>query len=116
MRLILQPHDFEIKVSGETLNKSSSKGYIVEISKKGAAHFYDYNQAPIDVLEGPDKTFAEFKVDWSKDSLKISFGHTETVDNYPHCDGEHDRWSTKWADEYTVVLDIGSNKAEAIQK
>ena len=28
----------------------------------------------------------------SADGLRVSFAVTKTVDNYPNCDGEHDRW------------------------
>ena len=45
-------------------------------------------------------------LDWKQSEISVQFGSEQTIDNYPHCDGEHDRWSTKWVAEHEVKLQI----------
>lgn len=111
IRLIIKPHDFELKISDEILRSSSCKGYIIEVSCTGDAHFYDYENNLLEKASGTEKKFAEVRFAWRQDLLQLDFGHMETVDNYPNCDGEYDRWSEEWVAEYGVNLNTATNPA-----
>lgn len=102
VRLIIEPCEYEIKLSGEILNKFSCKGYKAEISDKGAVNLYDYGNKLIASFDETGEKYREFRFEMKDGAFVISFGHTETVDNYPNCDGEYDRWSTRWIAEHKI--------------
>lgn len=112
IRLVIKPHDFELKISDEILRSSSCKGYVIEVSRTGDTHFYDYENNLLVTASGTEKEFAEVRFSWQQDLLTLDFGHMETVDNYPNCDGEYDRWSEKWVPEYGVNLNTATSPAE----
>lgn len=104
VRLILEPVEYELQMSGAVLNKVSCKGYIIDITNTGAVRFCDYAGALLAEKAAVDKEFKEFRLQWKDSAPAVSFGYQETVDNYPNCDGEYDRWSTRWAEEYNAAL------------
>ncbi len=109
VKLIIAPHEYEIKISDEVLKSSSCRGYIIEISSKGAASYFDNDGLLICKSEETQNDFREFGVEWKQGILILRFGHTETVDNYPNCDGEYDRWDTRWVAEYEIKIDTTTN-------
>ncbi len=113
VKLIIKPTEYELKISDEVLKKASCKGYIIEITNKGAVRFCDVDNTLIAELNGADTEFKEFNFEWFEDKLRVCFGQTETVDNYPNCDGEYDRWSTTWVGGYEAVLYTENNTATA---
>ncbi len=113
--LVIEPQEYELKISGETLRKASCTGYRIEITNKGAARFCDYQNNLLAELAETQKEFREFDFQWSENRLRVCFGHMETVDNYPNCDGEYDRWSTRWVKEYEVALDTATNQTEVTE-
>ena len=38
----------------------------------------------------------------------IEFGFTEEIDYFTNCDGEHDRYGTKWIQEYKITLNTNT--------
>lgn len=107
--LALEPAEYELKLSGEVLKKVSCPGYKIHITDRGGAQFLDQQEKPLAVFPETEKTFREFKLSWSDEAVQVIFGHTEEVDNYPNCDGEHDRYSTRWVAERTVSLNTASS-------
>ncbi len=105
LRLIIKPHEFELKLSGEVLRSSSCKGYIIETSSNAEVNFYDANAEFIAKSAGVDRSFSQVEFSMKENLLRLSFGRFVTVDNYPNCDGEYDRWSTEWSSEYEVIFD-----------
>lgn len=105
-RLIIEPHDYELNLSGEVLRKSSCGGYKAEITDRGEVYLLDMENNPVAHYDETQKRYREFRVELKQEMLCISFGHTETVDNYPDCDGEYDRWSTRWTTDYEVKIVI----------
>jgi len=112
-RLIIEPQEYELKLSGEVLTKASCKGYTIEITDMGAARFFDWEGNLIASSEPTRKAFREFRFEWKQDGLRVIFGHKETQDNYPNCDGESDRWSTVWVADYGVALDTDTLRVKA---
>ncbi len=114
LKLVIQPHDFELKLSGDILRNSSCKGYIIEVSCKGQVCFYDYDNNLLATAINTERDFSQIKFTWKQDKLHLSFGKEITVDNYPNCDGESDRWSTRWNSDYEVILNTATNQIETI--
>lgn len=112
MRLIINPHEFELKISDDVLRKSSCDGYVIEVSRKGEVCFYDNERNLLDTVTETQKEFVQVEFLWKQNQLCLNFGHTATVDYYPDCDGEYDRWGTEWISEYEIIFDIVTNKAE----
>ena len=112
IKLIIEPHDFSLKLGDETLRKTSCAGYYILVSNNGALTFYDDCNNVLDTAEKTAKTYTKVILKWSKGSITLQFGHIEEVDNYPNCDGESDRWSTEWITEYQVTFNTVTNKIE----
>ena len=112
LRLIIEPHDFEMKISGEVIRSSNCKGYKIEVSRQGAVRFFDYADHLLAATEETEKTFPQVRFLWKQDWLQLQFGCVETVDNYPNCDGEYDRWSEEWVTQRLVVLNLKDNMVE----
>ena len=109
IKIIIEPHDFSITISSEILRKSSCKGYVIELSNKGEVVFYDDKNNLIKSFCEQNQEFKQFDIDWGQDSITINFGETITVDYYPNCDGEYDRWGSEWNTQYSVTLDLNFN-------
>lgn len=112
LRLTVAPHEFELKLSGQVLRSSSFRGCGIEVSSAGAVCFRDSENVLLARLPETGRKFAEVRLIWSQDRLSLEFGQEETVDNYPNCDGEYDRWSEKWVAEYTVNLNLANHSLE----
>ena len=103
LMLVVEPHDFSLTVGGDTLRRTACDGYRVAVTRRGDVEFAAADGTPISAVDG-DGDYAAVQLKWTADTLTVEFGHTETVDHYPNCDGEHDRWSTRWVAERTVTL------------
>lgn len=116
LRLIVKPHEFELKLSGEVLRQSSCSGYILDVTRSGAVCVYDYEHTLLATAEATAADYAQVTFTWSETCLSLSFGRMETVDYYPHCDGEHDRWGTEWITQYEVRFDPATNRIEIVTR
>ncbi|MBQ8000828.1 MAG: hypothetical protein IJ298_06350 [Ruminococcus sp.] len=104
LKLIVEPHDFSIKIGNEILRKTSFEGCTIIVSNEGEVVIYDTDDSIALHTEKTEKCFKEIRFIWEEDSIRVQFGHTHYVDHYPNCDGEHDRWSETWVSEYEVSL------------
>ena len=109
LKLIVEPHDFSIAVGGEVLRKSSCKGYQIEVSRKAAIVCRDMEGTEIFREEEQERDYREVRLRWKGGFISLQFGEVEYIDNYPNCDGEHDRWDERWQTKYEVTLDEGTN-------
>lgn len=109
IRLIIEPHEFELKISDEIIRSSSCKGYIIEASHKGEVFFYDYEKNLLAKANETQMQFEEIRFSWEQNILSLDFGRIETVDYYPNCDGEYDRWGKKWVTQHLVTLETKNN-------
>lgn len=112
LRLIVKPHEFELKLSGEVLRRSSCSGYILDVTRNGAVSVCDYEHTPLAATAATGADYAQIKFTWSETGLSLGFGRVETVDYYPNCDGEHDRWETEWVSQYEVRFDPATKQVE----
>lgn len=104
LTLVVEPHDFSLELGGETLRATSCEGYRITVSCHGEAAFCAYDGTPIATTPATDGSYRAVRLNWTPTALSVEFGHVEEVDNYPNCDGEHDRWSTCWVAEHVATL------------
>jgi hypothetical protein len=102
VRLIIEPQDYEMKLSGETLRKVSCSGYTIEITNTGGVRLLDHQDRLLASVEEIGQAFRAFCFRWEQDVLQVCFGEVRYIDHYPNCDGEYDRWSCRWVTEYRV--------------
>jgi len=106
LRLIVQPHDFSLAIGGEVLRATSFEGCETVVSHCGEVVFYDLQGNVLGQADACERTFAQVRLEWKQGEVAVLFGCEQTVDYYPNCDGEHDRWGTEWVTQRTVVLDL----------
>ena len=106
MTLLVRPHDFELAVSGDVLRSSCCPALRILVSCNGEAEFFDSDNQRIAYAEKTDETYSEARIGWKTDFLTVQFGRMITIDNYPNCDGEYDRWDTVWSVERAVTLNL----------
>ena len=97
--LVVMPHQYEVEVGGRVVRSSSCDAYRIEVTPFGGVCFYDGDGKEVASFEEDDFAYPQCQLRFTPETLGVAFGHTETVDNYPHCDGEHDRWDTRWVGE-----------------
>lgn len=114
MKLIVEPHDFSLRIGDDVLRSTSCGAYTVLVSDKGEAAFYDSENDLICKTEQGEKTYKSIKLSWKQDYITVEFGKTVEVDNYPNCDGEYDRWSREWVAEHSVILNLKDGSAEIL--
>ena len=54
--------------------------------------------------DGGKKVYTEVLCGREDGKLVFKFPIVEWIDNYPHCDGEHDRWDSRIIGYHTVAL------------
>ncbi len=59
---------------------------------------------------GGKGTYSEVLYIADDDKITLKFPIVKWIDNYPNCDGEHDRWDTKTIGYHTLVFDIQTNE------
>ena len=112
LKITVLPHEFELKISGEVLRKTSFEGCVAVVSNDGETVFYDMQNQIIATCEKDVKTYSEVRFFWKQDVITLEFGSVVTVDHYPNCDGESDRWGTSWEAERTVKLNLKNKTVE----
>ncbi len=112
LKIVVEPHEFSLELSGEVIRNTSFAGGSVTVSNKGEAGFYNNEGALIAKADEGEGNYRKVLLDWKQDSLCVKFGRMVEVDNYPNCDGEHDRWSEKWETERLVTLSLKDNSIE----
>ena len=98
----------------ETLILFENENIVALIEAKGQVKFYNMSDELLAQAEAPavgsGKGVYEEVLCQVKDNLiEIQFSIYEWIDNYPHCDGEHDRWDTRIVGYHTVAFDLLTN-------
>ncbi len=109
MKLIIEPHKFSISVGGDVLRNTSFDGCTIIVSNSGEVVFYDNDNNILGKTDGCDELYKEVKFVWEQDCISVLFGQTETVDYYPNCDGEYDRYGKEWITNRLVTFDYKKN-------
>ena len=110
--LTVEPHEFSIAVGGEVLRSSCCGGYEIEATREGKTAFSAADGTPLARTEKGEGSYQQVRLVWNPAYLQVQFGQIQTVDYYPHCDGEYDRWGKEWVSQRTVTLNLTDNSLE----
>ena len=92
-----------------------NENIIVNIeAKTGEVDFYNSEEkkrlsTKIEVPLSGDEKFSEVKCIIEGEQIKLGFPKYTYKDNYPHCDGEHDRWTKTISDFIFLCYDFKNN-------
>ena len=109
----------KIQIASGYISKTNilfeKEGIIAEIDAKGSVKFYDTDENLLDEGSVPSQTggrevYEEIYPKLDGKSITLSFPVYEWIDNYPNCDGEHDRWSTKTIGYESLTFDLLEKK------
>lgn len=109
LRIRIEPHDFKLKVGEEVITDVSWDGYIIDVSSTGEVYFYDIENNLLASAEANGVVVDTVCVKLKAPILDVQFVELRTVDYYPHCDGEYDRWGKEWVAQYSVTLETKNN-------
>ena len=114
LKCIVEPHDFSLEIGGEVIRESSFEGGYFIASNNGETLFYNNNDELIARANGCDGKFKRVEFVWKQNVLCVQYGHVETIDFYPNCDGESDRYADRWETEYMVTYFAEDGSVEII--
>ena len=88
---------------------------VVKIDAKGVIDFLDFEDQVIASIDIPQQTggkevYTEVLCGVEDSCILLKFPIVEWIDNYPHCDGEHDRWDSKIIGYHKLVFDLKTNQ------
>lgn len=86
---------------------------VAVVEAEGNAEFYDMSDNLIVSAKAPEVDngkgkYVEIGLDAGDGFVQLKFPIYEWIDNYPHCDGEHDRWDTKIVGFNPMTLDLST--------
>lgn len=112
IKIVVEPHEFSIKIGNEVLRSSSFVGCSAVASSDGEAVFYDGENNVIGKADKSEKTYEKVSLEWKQDFISIQFGRIVEVDYYPNCDGEYDRWGKEWQTQRALTLNLKDNSVQ----
>lgn len=95
----------------ETVILFEQEKVIARVQAKGQVTFCDLNGAVLASGEVPASTggrevYQELSCQIVDSKILLLFPIYQWIDNYPNCDGEHDRWDTKRVGDHTLTFYI----------
>ena len=113
--------------NGEIVNLASGYVSLTEIvfanenitahieAKTGEVDFYDTEgkkcmSAKVETPLSGDEKFSEVKCIVEDGQIKLGFPQYTYEDNYPHCDGEYDRWTKTISGFVFLCYDFKNNR------
>ncbi len=114
LKLIAKPHNFSMKIGEEVLRSTSFGGIVAVVSNDGAVVFYDNDNCEIAKVEKGDSVYKKVELKWNEEFVAIEFGSVVTVDYYPNCDGESDRYGEEWSVQRAVKLNLKDNSIQVM--
>lgn len=84
---------------------------VAVIDAKGSVEFYNTDDVliasgSVPVKDSGKGLYMDVTCRSENDRIELRFPIYEWIDNYPNCDGEHDRWDTRIVGYHTLVLDL----------
>ena len=88
---------------------------VIKIDAKGTVDFLNLENKIIASINIPKQTggkevYTEVLCDVEDMCILLKFPLVEWIDNYPHCDGEHDRWDSKIIGYHNLVFDLKTSQ------
>lgn len=86
---------------------------IAEVQAKGSAEFFKEDgtliaAGNVEPERGGMEKYEDISFYVTAQTIELRFPVYKWIDNYPHCDGEHDRWDSKITGFRTLKLDLVS--------
>ena len=124
--------NIDVRFNSETDNEKGyfpiANGYVSEtviffekenifavVHAKGHAAFYDAEdillaEGDVPAEEDGKGVYTQLACRVEGDAITLQFPICQWIDNYPHCDGEHDRWDTEIVGFYPLTFDLSNRK------
>ena len=88
---------------------------VMKIDAKGTVCLLDFEDKVIASINIPEQTggkevYTEVLCSVEDGCIMLKFPLVEWIDNYPHCDGEHDRWDSKIIGYHNLVFDLKTSQ------
>ncbi len=104
-------HEYELKRDGVVTILLEKENLVLEVCSQGDITLCDIDGKSIatkkvEPQKYPDRNFNSVLVKFFDSKVELNMLINKTVDNYPHCDGEYDRWSTIRIENIPVTLKI----------
>ena len=101
----------------ETTLLFENENIIAVISANGSAEFYYTDNSllakgEVPKNDGGREVYEEVSCQVVENEIILKFPIYEWIDNYPNCDGEHDRWDTRKIGENILKFDYIENKVK----
>ena len=112
LELVVEEHAFELNLSGEVLREAACPGYRFAVGSDGSVCASDAREMLLAKTDGDGRSFSAVCISGGTGGFVFSFGQTVTVDHYPNCDGESDRYSTTFETQRKVHFSDGAFSAE----
>lgn len=90
---------------------------VAVVEAEGNAEFYDMSDNLIASAKAPEVDngkgkYVEIGLDAGSGFVQLKFPIYEWIDNYPNCDGEHDRWDTRIVGFNPMTLDLSTGSVK----
>lgn len=88
---------------------------LVKIEAKGSISFFDCEGKLLKSVTVPQEkegkeVYTEVVCTVESGAVLLKFPIVQWIDNYPHCDGEHDRWDSRTVGYHVVRFDLKTNE------
>ena len=88
-----------------------AESILAVIEAKGHIAFFDPQEHLLAAFDLPEeeygkRVYEEVQCGVENGAIVLKFPIVEWIENYPNCDGEHDRWDTKLLGWQTASLDL----------
>lgn len=95
----------------QTMILFENEKIIALIDAKGIVSFRDIDNVVLDTCyidseQGGKGVYESVVLKVADNVITVSFPVCEWIDNYPHCDGEHDRWDSRVIGYVDVCFDV----------
>lgn len=94
-----------------------SANICARVDAVGSVEFLDCNGNAVASAEAPEETsgkkkYTELLCRYDGENIILRFPIVKWIDNYPHCDGEHDRWDSVIIGYHTVTFSTETGNIE----
>ncbi len=92
-----------------------AENVIAKIEADGVVEFLNVQENVLASVDIPKQTggkekYTEVWCATENSVITLKFPIVEWIDNYPNCDGEHDRWDTKTIGYHTLKFDCNTSE------
>ena len=101
----------------ETVILFEKESTFVRVHSDGRAEVSTLDGTPlaegkVQTQTGGREVYEEVVCEADKNFLLLRFSVVEWIDNYPNCDGEHDRWDSRIIGYNTLTFDRNNNSIQ----